>query len=216
VRILVVANSQGTDAGLQPGRSYPRLLAAAVAPRHEVVDWSRSGWDVERFVEELPVLRAEDADVVVVQVGIVECVQRILSTGEKRFFRVVPLGDRFTKLLHDRRPAVVRLRRRLGIPARLYSTERFAAAVAALERGLAEAGTRVVLLEIPRLPDAHAARWFPFANDDIERFNAVLRSLGAVPFVDAAHDASLWQPATVHLSDAGHAAAAARLQRLVC
>lgn len=214
MKILILANSQGTDAGVEPGESYPRLLRELVAPEHEVVDMSRSGWDVRRFVDELDEARAHGADVAFVQVGIVECVQRILSAREKRFFRAVPLGDRFTKFLHDRRPVVVRLRRRLGVATRLYSPAAFRDALAALVRGLEAAGTRVVLLEIPGFPHDHEQRWYPFVNDDVALFNRALAEFGAVPFIDGANP-GLWQRDTVHLTRAGHEAAARRLAELL-
>ncbi len=208
----MLGNSQATGVGVPPGSSYPALLRAEHLPQHEWHVWAMSGWSVRDFDTHLESVLLVEADLVIVQVGIVECSRRILSEREKRLLYLVPGARLVTRFLHDRRQRVILLRNRLGFDTRLFEPADFEGSlVRVLERARA-AGAQTIVLEIPSFGPRYEQEHFPLINDDIRIFNAVLRRHGAVPFVDAGDELeSIWQPATVHFNEQGHALAAARI-----
>jgi lysophospholipase L1-like esterase len=213
---MLATNSQGTALGVAAGASYPELVRDALAPQHDVSIAAESGWSIRDFNAAVDRLLTPVPDLVVVQIGIVECSRRILSTFEKRVLARVPRSAKLTKFLHNRRQAVVLLRNRLHLDTRLFGLREFNDEVAQFAAGIAAAGVDLMILEIPRFGDDYERRYFPLINEDIELFNAVLRRHGAVPFVtpDDSGD-EIWQAGTVHFSRRGHELAAARLADLI-
>ena len=217
MRIVIVANSQGTAAGsgagwLEEGEEYPELIRRTVCSDHEVVSFARSGWSIRDFLahaEEITDLRP---DLVVVQIGIVECTQRILSEREKAFFYRLRGGRQVTRWLHDRRNAVIAWRRRLGITTRLVPIGEFAAALDTLAARLTKDGARLLFVEIPRFGTAYERAHFPGINRDIAQYNAVIRAHRSIEALRADDDLDeIWQPGTVHLTREGHCLFATRM-----
>jgi hypothetical protein len=171
-----------------------------------------TGYTVRDFnvhVENITRLRP---DLVVLQVGIVECARRILSVREKEILLAVPGGRRITKALHDRRRQVIVLRERLARTTRLYSPEEFRAELGVFQERITAVGAHLRLLEIPTFSDGYASKHFPFVNEDIALFNRVLREEGAVPFLgEAGIKDDIWQSGTVHLTQQAHDLAADEL-----
>lgn len=212
MRIVLAANSQGTEMGVAPGENYPERVRRLLAGTHEVELVLESGWTIREFNAHVDRLLASSPDVVVLQAGIVECARRILSEREKRMLARVPGSSRLTKLLHDHRPAVIRLRQRLRLDTRVCGVEEFERELAGLRDALAAGGAALLPLEIPQFAPEYAARHFPLVNEDIDLFNSVLRRFGAVEWLRPEDDlAAAWQPGTVHLTPEGHRRAAARL-----
>jgi hypothetical protein len=210
VKVVVATNSQGTSAGAETG--YPFLVADGLAARHDVRVLAMTGFTIRDFNTHVENVVAIEPDLVVLQVGIVECARRILSVREKELIRLLPASRRLTKALHDRRQRVIRARERIGRTTRLYSVDEFRAELRRFRERVVASGADVVLLEIPRFSERYAALHFPFVNEDIDLFNGALRAEGAVPLLDGeAVDDALWQPGTVHLTQAGHRVAAERL-----
>jgi hypothetical protein len=213
VKIVVVANSQGTPAGgVTAEAAYPAVLARELAPAHECVPYAESGWSIRDFNAHLDDVLAYAPDLVIAQVGIVEASRRILSTREKKLLARVRGSARLTKWLHDRRKEVIVWRARLHIDTRLFSPKEFDREVAAFVERLTAAGVRTLLLETPQFGAAYEREHFPLINDDIEIFNRVLRRYGAVPILSADDDReSIWVAPTVHFDERGHTLAATRI-----
>jgi hypothetical protein len=212
MRVVLLGNSQSTATGVQPGESYPSLLRRELLPAHEFHPLAMTGWSVRDFNTHLENVTMVEPDLVVMQVGIVECSRRILSEREKRALARLPRSNLLTKALHDRRQSVIRFRNRIGADTRLFTPAEFDREVAALTKTLGAAGADVVLLEIPPFGPRYEEIHFPLINDDIRIFNEVLRRHGAVPTIGAHDDLeSLWQVGTVHFNRAGHELRASRV-----
>jgi len=216
IRVYLLANSQGTGAGLESGRAYPFIARDALVPRYDVHVLAVSGWSIREFNHNRENVTELRPDLTVLQVGIVECSRRILSGREKRILAAVPGGRRLTKALHDRRRQVIRARNRLGLNTRLFSVEEFEREVSGFVTAVETSGSRVLVLETPTFGPAYERRWFPLINEDIGLFNRVLRQFGAVQLLPADADLeAVWVPGTVHLNKRGHELAAERLASLV-
>lgn len=216
MKIFLLGNSQATAAGVSLNESYAALVAQALDKPHEFHVLAMSGWSIGDFRAHLDNVLLVTPDLVVVQVGIIECARRILSEREKRLIGAVPYSLCFTKWLHDNRQAVIRARHRLGIDTRLFSTAQFEHELALVIERLRAACAEVLLLEIPAFGERYEARHYPMINEDVERFNVVLRRHGAVPlFSDGDDLETLYQPGTVHFTALAHRRAAARVLELI-
>lgn len=216
-RVSIVTNSQGTRTGVSLGESYPALARRELtALGFDVQLLVMSGWSIVDVNAQLENVLLFEPDLVLVQIGIVECTRRILSRREKNLLSVVPGGWRVTRWLHDRRAPVVRVRRRLGIDAREVKLPLFEAEVERLVAAIGETGAELVLLEIPSLPAGHDADYLPHGNEDIEAYNRVLRKHRAQELLRRSDPLDeLFQEQSVHLSPAGHLLAAERLVAIV-
>lgn len=175
-----------------------------------------SGWSIREFNFHRENITELEPDLVVVQVGIVECSRRILSARAKRTWAAVPGGGVATKFIHDRRRQVIRLRNRLRMDTRLFTTDEFRRELAIFVAAVTGTGGRLLVLEIPSFGRQYEALNFPLINEDIALFNSVLREFGAVPMLPRDADLeSVWVSPTVHLTQDGHRLAAAHLERLV-
>lgn len=216
MRVFILANSQGTAAGVELAKTYPMLVRDELAPEHEVHVLAFSGWSIADFNRHLDNVVGLEPGLVVVQVGIVECSRRILSTREKHVLSFVPGSRHLTRFLHDRRRRVVLARHRLGLDTRLFTPAQFEAELKALVKRVNAAGADVLLLEIPPFGTAYERRHFPLINEDIELFNQVIRGFDSVDLLksdDPLED--LWVEGTVHLNAEGHRLFAARLREIV-
>ncbi|HVN59806.1 MAG TPA: SGNH/GDSL hydrolase family protein [Gaiellaceae bacterium] len=213
MRIVIVANSQGTPAGgVSVGSSYPELVQRGLAAEHAVAIYAESGWSIRDFNAHVDEILALQPDLVVLQVGVVECSRRILSTREKRLLQRIRGSTRLTLWLHDRRKGVILWRSRLRIDTRLFGVGEFDREIARFVSRLRQGGVRCLLLETPQFGLAYEREHFPLLNEDIELFNRVLRRHGAVPILRPGDDIeSIWIAGTVHLTERGHALVAERL-----
>jgi len=212
MRMLVIANSQGTDTGVAAGESYPEVARSLLADHVEIVSLVESGWTIAEFVADSARIVDSQPDVVFCQLGIVECACRILSAREKKVLARIRGSSRLTKLLHDHRQEVIIWRRRLGISTRVMSPNSYRSYGLELARKLEAAGATLVFLEIPRFTPGYETTHFPFVNSDIDLFNGVMRELGSVPLIEPGDESDeIWQTGTVHLNRAGHELAARRL-----
>jgi hypothetical protein len=212
LKIALLANSQGTTKGALQVLPYADLLRGALAPAHEVVVRAESGWTIRDFNRHLDDVLAVDPDLILLQVGIVECSRRILSAAEKRIIRRLPRRHALTKFLHDRRPDVIRWRARLHINTRLYTVTEFSAEIEEFLARCRAADSDALLLEIPCFGAAFERKHFPLINDDIALFNGPLRRNGAVPIFEPGDPIeTIWQEGTVHFTAAGHELVAERI-----
>jgi hypothetical protein len=216
MRIAVLANSQGTRKGTEKVTPYPQLLRAAVAHVHDIVPYAESGWAISDFNQNLDDILAIEPDLVVLQVGIVECSRRILSAREKRIIHRLPRHHALTKFLHDRRAEVIRWRARLHLDTRRYAVSEFAAELGTFVGKCRAVGVDVLLLEIPSFGPAYEQTHFPLINQDIALFNEPLRRFGAVPILEPDDPIeAIWQEGTVHFTARGHALVAERLAQRI-
>jgi hypothetical protein len=218
LKIVLATNSQGTAAGIGVSKAYPVLVVDSLAERDDVSVLAMTGFSVRDFNVHIENILLQKPDLVVLQIGIVECARRILSVREKEIIEALPyrLRRRLTKAMHDRRQRVILLRERLGRTTRLYTIEEFRTEIRSFRERLAAVGAEVLLLEIPRFAPAYEAEHFPLVNEDIDIFNRVLRDEGAAVLLGGDDVAQrIWQSGTVHLTEAGHALAAERLLALI-
>ena len=217
VRIVLLANSQGTAAGsgagwLVEGEEYPELVRANLADEHEVIPFSRSGWSIDDFARRIDDIIACSPDLVIAQIGIVECTRRILSEREKAFFYRLRGGRRVTKWLHDRRNPVVTWRARAGLTTRVVPLPRFESQLRTFSLLVQNAGSKVLFVEIPPFGSAYEHTYLRFINTDVELYNRALRAHPSVALLGAADDLDgIWQPGTVHFQRHGHRLFADRL-----
>ena len=84
-RILLASNSQGTIAGVSQEKSYPSILQEKLGSEFEVHRILVSGWTLRDLSNSLTDnVLSIDPDFVVMNFGIIESAQRILSNWEKR------------------------------------------------------------------------------------------------------------------------------------
>lgn len=204
--IVLLSNSQGTSVGVQPDEAYPSLLGRILEPHADLHRLLVSGWTIREFITALEDnVLALRPDLVVLQLGIVECAQRILSSREKAIFRALPFGRRVTQLLHYHRAAVLRLRKQLGIAVRAMPPDEFRDAIAQASRMMAERDIHCLFVAIPTFSDAGAGLRHPLINEDIDEYNAILRDFRAItmdqeqlPYED------VFQAGSVHFNVTGH------------
>lgn len=213
MRILLLANSQALGVGdVQESEAYPALLQAELSADHEFQSWAVSGWSVRDFTNELEQIVALEPDIVIVQLGIVECSRRILSQLEKRILARVPGSRRFTAFLHRHRQRVIRLRNRLRMDTRFFTPAEFELEMRRLVERLDACGAEVILVETPSFGPSYEHLHFPLINEDIELFNRVLRGFGSVSLQEPGDDnETIWIEGTVHLNPRGHRLVASRL-----
>ena len=213
IRVLIASNSQGTAAGVPAGANYPCLLRDMLGEGYEVHWLLMSGWT-------LADLRAHLRDnalalrphFVVLQFGIVEAPQRILSVGEKVFLGSIPFGRYVTAALFRQRASVLRLRRRLGIGTRVMSIDDFGVLAQAVRDELEAAGIRTLFLRMPEFADGGRTMAHPFINDDIAAVNDVIERFRSLGFERSGEwPAGGFQDGTVHFSVIGHRVAATRI-----
>lgn len=205
MRVCLLSNSQGTSAGVESGQSYPMLLRTLLGRSHEIHWLVMSGWTIaDMRVHLRDNVIALSPNIVVLNFGIVEAAQRILSTTAKRVLGALPLGHMVTRSLHSRRATVLKLRRHAGLSSRLMAPAAFAEHVAWIANELEAAGICSLFLAIPEIPDGGASLDHPFVNDDIRLFNALLPAGKSLSLPREISNESLMQPGTVHFSLSGH------------
>jgi len=215
-RLLVVANSQGTPSGLSaPDRylSYPLQIQALLCEVDCTV-WAMSSLSVETVNSQfLEVVLQHRPNIVVLQCGIIEGCPRILPKRLRAVLEHVVLGRTLTGFLHKHRVAWLRFLSRLGVQFRDMSISEFKMHLRDVHAKCRKEGIELVLVSIPTLSEEFDRNVVPLAIKVMSHYDAALldiaRSLD-IPDVDAFHGAtdpkrnSLYLPASVHFSVAGH------------
>ena len=227
VRVMVIGNSVAlyVRPRVSGERAYPHRLAGLLGPDRPVdlevcAENSLTAWDLLKVVEDR--LPAFSPDLVIVNVGVVDCTPRILPQRLRRFFvRGRTRAERASLAAEAmiRRP-VVRL---LGGASALSLRDFESAIRRIVEIARAEAGARVVCLGLPPT-SPRVVREVPGMEDRLRRFDEAIRAVcQAVPgalyldtgalVAEAGGDRVL--PDGIHFSAEGHARVAAALVDLV-
>lgn len=206
-RILFASNSQGTSAGVAQDKNYSSILQKELGPEFEVHRLLISGWTLRDLANNLTdnVLSLAP-DFVVMQFGIIEGAQRILSNWEKRFLSLLLGGGRITGFLHHNRAAVLKLRHSLGLRARQVSFRDYSASVQDVADCLDRSQIPYMFLRTPLFPDQGAALGNPFINQDVTMYNSALDGYKSISFEACAGGWTMadYQSGTVHFSEVGH------------
>lgn len=189
------------------GQNYPCLLRDTLNGNFELHYLLLSGWTMKDLSDNLlDNVLALKPDLVVVHLGIIESTQRILSNWEKRFFSILPFGNRITGLLHRNRSAVLRIRRVLGLQARQVSLHAYSSTVNNIVDQLEQHQIQYLFIQTPTIPDNGKAVGHLFINDDAKAYNAILNKYEVVAIENGAAGWTQedYQDGTVHFSQAGH------------
>lgn len=214
-KILIASNSQGSASGVQPGENYPCLLQAML-PEISFHYLILSGGSIREFNTYAETIAMAQPDLVIFQIGIVDCVQRILSNREKDIFRILPWGRHITRKLHEHRLRVIKLRNALNLNARLISPAHFRAELQMLTQKLDHYGIRRIFFEIPKFASKYETEYYPYINSDIDLYNGILREFDAIPLLTPDDDLyAIWQPGTVHFTADGHRCVAQKIKEMV-
>lgn len=212
--VVLLTNSQGTSAGVELQEAYPVLLASELKGIVELHRISVGGWKINDFLDILDDnVLAIRPDIVIIQIGIVEGAQRILTLFEKKLLRIIPLGRKVSKWAHGHRAFVLKMRKRLGFATRVQRTIIFTRHVNALWEKITLAGSQCIFIEIPKFADGGQDLRHPFINNDINAYNVVLRQYDSisVDFIVEDLGIRLYQPNSVHFTSEGHKAIASEL-----
>ena len=206
-RVVLLANSQGTSAGINWKDAYPAVLAELLKYDIELHRLLMSGWTIRDFLDVI-----EDnviglrPDLVVIQIGIVECARRILTERHKALFRLIPFGYKVTKYLHYHRAVVLKIRNWLGINTRLIDPLEFEILISRTVKLLEENCVPYIFVPIPFITDNGLNLKHPMINKDIKEYNKILHNYVSIPI-----DTELMQPHTtmfqnesVHFTVDGH------------
>lgn len=215
-RVLIVSNSQGTAAGLADDdilSSYPHLLRSRF-PELEFHFWNRSYLsviEVDQAYREI--ILQHQPDIVVLQLGIIECGSRILPPRVRDFFRIVPFGGRITKLLHDQQRQWRRFLRRLNLYFVDFPEEVYRTSLKSLFTKLKSSQVKVLCLAIPELSEQCNDEFLFDNNKQIAHYNCLTEEASAelgvkmLRVFDNCDDKtrnSLYLKDSVHFSKKGH------------
>ena len=217
MRISLLCNSQGTAAnGVPLNAHYPFLLRKLLMDEHEIHGMLMSGWSIVDFNDRLDSVFFAEPELVILQVGIVECSPRILSRREKAVIGALPYHMTLTGWLHRRRNRVIEVRRRLGITTRLVEPDEFERLLSDFLTKMDSHGIRLLVAEIPRFPTEHEERHFPSGNNHIDEYNEIIRTFDSLSMLDEdTNSPELWIPGTVHFTRKGHEATASTLAQAI-
>jgi len=210
----LLTNSQGTSAGVELEEAYPVLLASELEDIVQLNRISVGGWKMDDFLniidDNVLVLRPK---IVIIQAGIVECAQRILSLFEKKLLRMTPFGRKISKWAHIHRAIVLKMRNKLGIATRLQSPIVFQSHVNTLWEKITRSGSQCVFVEIPKFADGGQDLRHPFINHDIEIFNGILRQYSSISCETVVMELQghMYQPESVHFTRKGHTGIASKI-----
>jgi lysophospholipase L1-like esterase len=214
-KIYFVSNSQGSSLGVELKQNYPYLLQNMM-PETTFHYWIMSGGHVGDINLNIENILITQPDLVVFQIGIIECAQRILSNKEKDIFKVLPLGKVVTHKLHQYRKQVLRVRRTLHLSARMISPANFRSELQILTQKLAKHDIPYQFLETPRFSYQFEAENYPYLNSDIDLYNNILSEFGAIPFLTEFDDLhSIWQKGSVHFTPQGHQYVAQKVKTII-
>jgi len=226
-RILFVANSQGTAAGLDGDRcwsNYP-LLVQDRMPELDCRYWMASDLSVRSVDGQFrEIVMQHRPDQVVLQCGIVECALRILPRGLRDLLRVLPGGRVVTKAIHDRQRGWRSLLNRLGVRFQDLRLPAFLHHLGSIQDKCRELGFGLVILGIPLLSEQCEGNVLPGTNREIGEYNRAVGEFARrrdlvflEPFGehgDPTRD-SLYLKDSVHFSEEGHRVIAGNLVRFL-
>jgi lysophospholipase L1-like esterase len=217
MRIALISNLQGTSAGVEPLENYPVVLRSILDRKHELLAFCLSDWSILDFNNHIDLILDTEPELVIAQIGIIECARRILSNRAKTFYRWLPGGRHVTKFLHKHRQAIIRFRTRLGMNAYRISTEEFRKGLESFCNALQKRRkTKILFFKIPRFAKDYEKVHYPYLNEDIDKYNSILREYGAVSIFEEDDDLlSIWQPGTVHFNAEGHERVAERIDEII-
>ena len=206
-RVVLIANSQGTSAGVHWKDTYPTVLTGLLGSDIELHRLILSGWTIRDFIgvieDNIIGLRP---DLVVIQIGIVECARRILSNKQKALFQIVPFGRKITKYLHNHRASILKIRNWLGINVRLIDALEFEILIARTVKIFEEYHVPYIFVPIPYMIDNGLSLKHPMINQDIKEYNAILYKFFTAPMnYDHIHPHNvIFQTESVHFTVDGH------------
>lgn len=206
-KIFLASNSQGTSVGISPELSYPCVLQDLLGPEYAVHRILISGWTLRDFADNLTDnVYSLRPDFVVMNFGIIEGAQRILSNWEKRFLSLIPGGARVTGFLHRNRASVLELRHFFGLQARQVSLADYSVAVRDVAGAFGRLDIPYLFLRTPLFPDGGNSLKHPYINHDISIYNAVVNEYESICLDESAEgwEMSDYQYGSVHFSAAGH------------
>lgn len=217
-RVVLLANSQGTSAGIHWKEAYPAVLAELLGENIELHRLLMSGWTIRDFlgVIEDNVIGLHP-DLIVIQIGVVECARRVLSAKQKAIFRILPFGRKITRYLHINRAIVLKIRNWLGINTRLVELLEFEILISKAVKIFEEHHVPYLFVPIPLLPDNGASLKHPMINNDIEEYNRILIKHDNFPVNSELNQLRnlMFQLESVHFTVGGHKSIAEYLARLI-
>ena len=214
-KIFVIANSQGTTSGVTEGESYPYLLQR-ILPDYHYHFFILSGGSIREFETHIGNILLVNPDLVIFQIGIMECARRILSETEKKVLKKLPLGWMITKKLHDHRKWTIQWRNRFNINSRKMTPGVFRDGIRSLSEKLNRYHIQYLFLEIPYFSPQYEREYYPLINEDIHVYNQIIGEFNSAPIVYPEDDLySIWQQGTVHFNKAGHQLVAERIKKII-
>ncbi len=214
-KIYLISNSQGTSNGVNEEESYPSLLQKAL-PDYEWHFLIISGGSVKEFNSYLENIVLVKPDFAIFQIGIIDCVRRILSEKEKKMLKALPLGWMISKTLHDHRKTTIRWRHRFKMNCRKVNPKIFSQELLNMVQKLTGHGIKCLFLEIPKFDSRYEQKFYPLINDDVDRYNEIIRRFNSSPLFSLKDDLySIWQQGTVHFNQEGHRRVAERIKEII-
>jgi len=204
---MLITNSQGTSAGVGYNENYPSLLREKLNKNnYELHMLLMSGWSIKNFNVHIDNIISVRPDIVVVQIGIIECAKRILSDNEKRIIKYILLFHSFiTNFLHKYRKKVILLRNKLKLNVRKMNLNDFTIELENFYNALQEYNIKLVMVKIPYFDKKYEKDHYPLINEDIEIYNAVIDNYPNFDLIKKNNKFyDIWQSGTVHFTKNGH------------
>lgn len=217
-KIFLASNSQGTSAGTSPEFTYSNVLQDLLGDSFDVHRMLISGWTLKDFSKSLTDnVLCISPDLVVMNFGIVEGAQRILSRWEKTALSLVPGSRHLTSLLHLNRERVLFIRNQLGLSTRNMSLEEYSDCISYIVDILEKNKVKYLFLLIPLFADEGKSIGNPYINQDIKLFNSALNGLPSLDFrlFPGGWTMDDFKAGTVHFSPSGHRKIAESLENYI-
>jgi len=181
----------------------------------EFVSNAVSGLHIRDIAKNIDSLIALRPNLVVLQIGIIECTRRILSRFEKHVLYGIPLTRPLTRYLRKKRTATIRIRDLLRITVREIHPGEFEKSISFVKTRLEKENIRVVFVCIPHYPKSFEDELYGL-NDDIDMYNAILNKFcGVHIFNDNENLEEFYNKGTVHFTCRGHDEVAKRMLNII-
>ena len=206
--IYLAGNSQATDVGVETGQNYPSILMSTLSGKAKIYTSIKSGWTLKEFADtHISQVLTYSPDLVIMNFGIVECAQRILSKKEKKIISYIPGSNKITAFLHKNRRTVLKLRNFLGMTTREASVSDYQKTVSRVEQIFLENSIRYLFLKIPTFSNFGNDLNHPYLESDILQFNAILAEYSSCSIENEVSNwsSAYYQNGTVHFNSLGHA-----------
>lgn len=215
-KLFIISNSQGTDLGVQKGDNYPILVQKYFRDNFETGLLLRSGWSVINFCNHIEDICQLKPNLVIIQIGIIDCAKRILSEKEKFLLSFIPHGKKITKFLHKNNAQVIRIREKLSVTTRVVPEKEFEKRLTCLLTFLNKFNIRYFLIDIPILPSN--CPYNILINKDIVQYNNIMKRFGSKTMIYKSDNLEkIFQsgPGIVHFSKFGHRLIADRICKFI-